>query len=674
MHKLLFKDGVVGRDISNLQTDISALNAIVQAAVNVELFTIPLYMTTLYSLQGTHQITSSNALYENRWWPGMATSAAPSTPNENAFNAIFSVFIAEMFHLQMASNICQAVGVAPNYNSPLLQNPTTFGWTCYGPTNTIIPHILDFQDTIAPFNSLVVNLGPVNKTQMELFLAIEETEAAAEAIIQPDKKSNYFPSVPFANWQASNTEADLPLFGSIGWMYKCLWEYISISYTLPGGATTTLWDEIFKGTLPTQQDIFNSTAGSHVPEYPDMSASVTSTDSDTALQQLFNMIDGITDQGEGSGVGAQIKARLGLNLPTTVEQQFQPNTEALELDYPSYNDQGNPEPSADAAARSHFGNCDHFETFTYVAGLLAAGGIVTWDMWFDQGNTWTAEMLQSIPGGKYNDALPAAADIANALNALKQEDITNNNSTNYNLISQAAAGAIYGVTSVLNTYWSTPGATFPYPAMGGTGDRTAVCWAVFGKAPDLSLGIVPQQANNIYYGCQGLGTNATDNNNNCAAQAAYHTCIGSNSCMAQGGCGFIQTVNGGHTCNSEIEKVKATSSHKPADTVGGTNGCTPVYYSAPGDNRCQTFGGCAVPISASQLYPAPYANMTGIELYSFQSGQPVPVSSLPPYTEGTPVYQIAWQAYCDVVKSNGGTPPAEPPAPSNIRLAFPPST
>ena len=26
-------------------------------------------------------------------------------------------------------------------------------------------------------------------------------------------------------------------------------------------------------------------------------------------------------------------------------------------------------------------------------------------------------------------------------------------------------------------------------------------------------------------------------------------------------------------------------------------------YSAPGDNKCATFGGCAVPISASQLFP-----------------------------------------------------------------------
>ncbi|HEY0175317.1 MAG TPA: hypothetical protein VGC08_03000, partial [Pedobacter sp.] len=69
MQNLLFKDGVNGRDPGLKKTDQSALNAIVQAAVNVELFTIPLYMATAYSLQGTHQINGQNNLYQGRFWP-----------------------------------------------------------------------------------------------------------------------------------------------------------------------------------------------------------------------------------------------------------------------------------------------------------------------------------------------------------------------------------------------------------------------------------------------------------------------------------------------------------------------------------------------------------------------------------------------------------------------------
>src|SRR5215217_61541 len=144
---LLFKDGVAKRDPSLKDTDKSALNAIVQAAVNLELFTIPLYMTSLYSLHGTHQITGKkNNFYQGRLWPGMSTSAKPETDNQTAFNIIFSVFIAEMLHLQLASNICTAVGVAPTYTSSALQNKH-YGWTCYGEDIQILPHILDFKDT-----------------------------------------------------------------------------------------------------------------------------------------------------------------------------------------------------------------------------------------------------------------------------------------------------------------------------------------------------------------------------------------------------------------------------------------------------------------------------------------------------------------------------------------------
>ena len=47
------------RDPENKDADKAALQALAQAAVNVELFTIPLYMVSMYSIQGMHQITSA---------------------------------------------------------------------------------------------------------------------------------------------------------------------------------------------------------------------------------------------------------------------------------------------------------------------------------------------------------------------------------------------------------------------------------------------------------------------------------------------------------------------------------------------------------------------------------------------------------------------------------------
>src|SRR4051812_31828005 len=115
---LLFTDDnrLAKRPVSYKEIDEKALHAVVQSAVNVELFTIPLYMTSLYSLHGMHEINSKDSnFYEGRIWPGMAASAHPKTANENAFNAVFSVFVAEMLHLQIISNLAKVVGYDPKF-------------------------------------------------------------------------------------------------------------------------------------------------------------------------------------------------------------------------------------------------------------------------------------------------------------------------------------------------------------------------------------------------------------------------------------------------------------------------------------------------------------------------------------------------------------------------------
>ncbi len=195
-----------------------------------------------------------------------------------------------------------------------------------------------------------------------------------------------------------------------------------------------------------------------------------------------------------------------------------------------------------------------------------------------------------------NPKLPSTAAIAAALNALAEPKVRD---ANHKLISKVAAGAIAGVTTVLNEYWksqdpSNPVA-FPSPSMGGTGDRMAICWALFGQAPDLSLGVDPIRFGKLYHACQALDF-AVPGNNQCAAPEVFHTCIGSNKCKAQGGCGFVQNIAGGGICSHAVGTrgpLSAGSVQTPSDAI----------YSAPSDNKCRTFGGCAVPISASQVYP-----------------------------------------------------------------------
>lgn len=206
-------------------TDIAAVQAVAQAAIDVELFTIPLYMAALCSIQGMHQITSGGSdFYRHRLWPAPAPTAATQDANQRAFNIVYSVFIEEMLHLQLAANIASAIGTAPTFTD--LQ-ATDRRWTCYGPDKTAIPHIVDLQDTI-PYKNVRVNLGGLTHEQLELFLAIERPEEEAKAAIEPDKRdAHYFPKVPFAGWQKGDA---LPMFGTIGWMYQCYYDYLHLVY------------------------------------------------------------------------------------------------------------------------------------------------------------------------------------------------------------------------------------------------------------------------------------------------------------------------------------------------------------------------------------------------------------------------------------------------------------
>ena len=665
-----------------LEADKQVVRWIAQAAVNVELFTIPLYMTAMYSLAGYHQITGGgNNFYKGRKWPGLSTRAPtnpfdPETPgkaNQEAFNTIFSVFIEEMLHLQMAANLATAIGVSPTFTSPALQK--NYGWICYRAGNQVIPNIIDLADT-KNYGDVEVNIGPLDENTIRLFLAIEEPTDQAEIVGHVER---YFPRVPFEKFDPREI-----MFGSIGWMYRCYREYLEIEYD----DKTTLWDAVFNPNGQ-QNDLFNSFSfpGHPMREFMRFETTIALTDSDIARQQAFDMMNAITDQGEGSTV----KLRANVNIEA-VKDKYRADEAALVSDYPGFADTGKQlQQSPDAYARYTNDGQDHYECFQKVAEWMKKGGIVTWDR-FEKAGRWTAEDFVTTEYDRRNPYnLPDPERVATAVNNLYNSDPR----TNFDLLSKAVVGAIKGVTTVLDDYWNpkVPGQTvsFPFPSMGGTADRMATCWAVFGRTPDLSLAVEDPPKDVVGHACQALatsGSQAFEATNTCAEVTVFHTCRGSNTCKALGGCGFAQSSAGGGNCgtHSAVSAVAAQTVGRPSGhncsavvmrahggQLGGGEPST-THFTAPSANVCAGFGGCAVPVSASQLYPK-----SGImDVYSITSvmcGHTVNkfVGNLE-FSVGQKVEDVAYQAFLIWAKSVGRNPPSEQPKPNDIRLAFPPST
>ncbi|ASD69615.1 ferritin-like domain-containing protein [Pseudoalteromonas piscicida] len=745
------KQQIKARSSEYKAADLSCLKAIAQAAINVELFTIPLYMTGLYSIQGTHQIADSSNLYPGRYWPGLGPTAGyiPSerlspydndlkdrfigisnselNVNEQVFNGVYSVFIEEMLHLQLASNMASKLGLTPSFTSQALIDEK-FGWKCYN-NQSGIPHILDFADCTTDLSKLSpevqayfeqifpgktlqdlrVNATELNKEQTLLFMLIEETEENAKKIIQPQflepdaktKQPKYFEQAPYDWWKPDYTESDLPLFGSIGHMYLSYWDYIQIEYDDNTSLLDYALSKAEANDARAQRNYFNERPGdtSYDAQFPKIKGSLEKYNEHNLLKKaLINNVNAITDQGEGDGVAKMICLRwaeepwaqsvLGKLQsaakpahPSTVDARFQPDEPALEHDYPSTDDKPL---SGSACARIANKYKDHFQIFTDTMKLIVSyekpttahkERYLTWPTWFAEGNSWTEALLDPNGGDEAHGRhpqLPPVDSVVHALNNLRETD-KKTQETN-KLFSQSAVGTIKGLTSALDRYWSGKTTEFPGPAMGGSGDRISICWATTGIAPDLVTGIAPQNPNTLYHACQGMSyTNI--GSDDLPPPEVYHSCKGSNDCKAQGGCGFVHSTTPGGSC-------------------GGSVSTGPK--SAPADNKCNNLGGCAVPISASQLFPKLSGedkkcfmqlfkfnlkdnSFSAID-YTYPKDQEVQTDEptdhvLMPYETGDAVYNIAWQAYCNangLLNEEGK--PKEKPKPSDIRLALPPST
>jgi hypothetical protein len=612
------------RPVSARSADAAAVRAIAQACVNVELFTIPLYLAAATSIAGMHQITGKGSnFHTGRWWPGAATTASPQTANETAYNIMFSVHVEEMLHLQLAANLASAIGVTPLFTSPVLQDEQ-YGWICYD--SSVIPHVVDLKDTV--HSGARVNIDGLTREQLELFLIIEESEVTSRSHITVPEK--YFPTVPFAGWTEEMTEVDLPMFGTIGWMYSCYYEYLSLVYE----DGSTLWDHVFVPDSQ-QNDLFNvENTGHPQKEYTGFRTLITTSNPAKAYSQALAMMNAITDQGEGSVLDQRS------NDPLTVMKKYEADNSAMKVDYPSYDDTGKLAPSGDAVARYDHANYDHYERFTTLLDIT--NQVTTWSAWHQEHGPWATSDLQAEDALSSFYDIPSATDVADAMNRIAEAP-----ELMRPLFNQAAVGSLAGITTVLNQYWAQPDVIFPYPAMVGSGDRMTMSWALFGLPPDLSVGAGTGSVSGPAHACQGL--NLTDPSNTCAEIGVYHSCRGANNCAGQGGCGFVQKISAAQPGQHGFALVKAKAA-------------TSGLFSAPSANVCAGQGGCAVPIAAAQLL----VQSGTMQLYD-DDNQPIDQMK---FAKGEPVHEIAIRAYKYLEGSELGE--AEPP--NDLRLVLPPAT
>ncbi|MEW6497707.1 MAG: ferritin-like domain-containing protein [Cyanobacteriota bacterium] len=113
-----------------------------KAAVMVEMYTLPFYLTVLSSIK-----------YPSIQYPD-------PDKKHPAYNSILSICIEEMLHLQLAANLCIALDTQPIFTAPKYDG-------------TPIPYLDPKNPTTGHHKLINVTLDSLNETTLDLMLDIE---------------------------------------------------------------------------------------------------------------------------------------------------------------------------------------------------------------------------------------------------------------------------------------------------------------------------------------------------------------------------------------------------------------------------------------------------------------------------------------------------------------------
>lgn len=119
--------------------DLNALWSHLQGVTDLELWTIPFYLTAMYSIKD---------------------------PSQDAYQLIQSIVYQEMLHAQLACNIANAYGYSPTFTAPVYEGDD-------------IPHIrfaLDVPNPTRTFRPYSAELGPLDERRINAMCLIEYPE------------------------------------------------------------------------------------------------------------------------------------------------------------------------------------------------------------------------------------------------------------------------------------------------------------------------------------------------------------------------------------------------------------------------------------------------------------------------------------------------------------------
>lgn len=122
-----------------MQWDLEALYGHFQSAVDLELWTIPFYLSALYSIED---------------------------PSSDAYQLVQSVVYEEMLHVQLAGNVANAYGYSPTFRPPVYRGRK-------------VPHLAFRLDTPNPteeFSPYSAEIGPLDELRINAMCLIEYPE------------------------------------------------------------------------------------------------------------------------------------------------------------------------------------------------------------------------------------------------------------------------------------------------------------------------------------------------------------------------------------------------------------------------------------------------------------------------------------------------------------------